>query len=100
MRSHYDPRTREIVLSPCASLYCRFHELAHREQHETRAAPFLAWSKCCPIRVLGYFALLWIEWDAYRRARRVMQRLGVWSKEACIEARNTFISYVTQQEIT
>jgi hypothetical protein len=97
-RSLYDPRTREIKMSPGASLYSRFHELAHKEQHDTMAPVYLAWAIFRQIRFVDWFVTLCIEYDAHRRARRVMQRLEVWSDEACQEGRNNLISYAMRKE--
>jgi hypothetical protein len=87
LRSHYSPRDHKIVLRPDASLYARFHEEAHREQHETSAIVFHFWAHLWFWPVLGRLVTLWIEIDADRRARRVMQKLGVWSVEAAKESR-------------
>lgn len=99
MTSFYDPRTRAIHLEPCASLYARFHELAHKEQHEKGAVCFYAWLVLRYFRVVGYLSILWIELDAYLRARRVMLTLGLWNDRACQEAKNNLISYARNKEI-
>lgn len=96
--SHYDPRTRTIVLAPDDCLYVRFHELAHKEQHETRTVAFVAWAKFRSLRVVGYLLILWLEIDAYRRARRAMEELGCWNDEARESARKSLMSYVTKRE--
>lgn len=98
IRDHYDPNTRTIVLSPDAALYTRFHELAHKEQHETGAAVFVAYAKLRSLRVVGYFVILWLEIDAYRRARRAMEKLGCWDDEARERARKDLMSYVMKRE--
>jgi len=99
MRSSYDPRTGEIHCSPGASLYARFHELAHKDQHENGAACYYAWLALRYFRVVGYLSILWIELDAILRARRVMLTLGLWNDRACQEAKNNLISYARMKEI-
>lgn len=93
----YDPRTRRIYLRPDASLYSQFHEMAHKEQHERGLAVFWTWFYLRRIRLIGYLVTIWIEFDAYRRARRAMQRIGVWSDEYQNEARKGLMSYVTRK---
>jgi len=97
-RSLYVPATRTIVLSPDASLYSKFHELAHKEQHDKMVPAFVAWSIFYRVRVLNYFVTLWVEWDAHRRARRDMEKLGVWSEQAGQEGRNNLMSYAMRKE--
>jgi hypothetical protein len=94
-QNYYYPLTKQIVLRPDASLYARFHEEAHRQQHLSAPRLFIVVCVLRGIRVVSYFATLAVEYDAYRRARRVMRRLGLWSEEACQEAKNCLISYVT-----
>lgn len=89
--SNYNPNTRRIFLEPDASLYCRFHELAHKEQHESARWRILFAARF--VRGLTYLATLWLEYDAYRRARKVMEHLGVWSAEAETEARLALRAY-------
>src|SRR6266404_8348783 len=98
MKCFYDPETRQIVLTPDATLWARFHELAHKEQHDKMAFVFRAWTVMRYFRILNYFADLWIELDAHFRAKRVMQVLGVWSDEACQEGRNNLMSYAMRKE--
>lgn len=99
LRSHYSPRDRKIVLTPSASLYARFHEEAHREQHETNAVCFQFWAHLWFFPLIGRLVTLWIEIDADRRARRVMHKLGVWTVEAEKEARANLMSYFKRKEI-
>ena len=97
-RSYYDIETRSVHLAPNATLFTAFHEYAHAEQHENRTWPFLTWRVLHQVRLLGYFAILWIEWDANRRARNAMKKNGVWNKEARQIARRKFLSYVFLRE--
>lgn len=95
--SNYNPKTRRINLAPDASLYCRFHELAHKEQHESAK-----WRICFAarfVRGFNWIITLLIEYNAYRRARRVMERIGIWSAEAEIEARDALRAYITRKEL-
>ena len=98
MRNEYDPRTRSITLRPDASLYAYFHELAHKEQHDTGAIAFELWCRLKRLRVLGHLLLLWVELDALRRARRALRRMGCWTDEAKSEAYRGFMSYIRQEE--
>lgn len=97
MKSHYNPDQRKIVLHPNASLYARFHELAHADQHEKMVPAFAAWTIFYRVRVLNYFATLWVEFDANRRAKRVMKVLGIWDDGAAREARKNLMSYVARR---
>jgi hypothetical protein len=99
MQSHYSPRDGKIVMAPGASLYARFHEEAHREQHETGATCFWIWRFAWFWPVVGRVVTLWIEIDADRRARKVMHKLGVWTVEAEKEARANLMSYFKRKEI-
>lgn len=96
--SRYEPSTDAVHLAPGASLYCRFHEEAHREQCKTRRWRFVA--NLRDFRLVNYLATLWIEYDALRRARAVMEKLGVWTEDAEQEARRSFYSYVRRNEVT
>jgi hypothetical protein len=98
--NRYDTRTRRIYLAPDATLYARFHELAHKEQHEKMVPAFVAWSIFYRIRLVSYFVTLWIEWDANRRTRLVMERLGLWTDEACKEGEKNLMSYAMRKEIS
>jgi hypothetical protein len=97
VRNHYNPATREIVLAPSASLYSRFHELAHKDQHESNSTVYIAWVILRRARAINYFVTLWIEFDAYRRTRRVMRRLGLWSDEVRQEARSYLRAYALRK---
>jgi hypothetical protein len=98
-RHYYSPRQRKIVVGADATLYVRFHEEAHREQHET--VPFFFWL-CVyarPLPFAGRYINLLLELDADRRARRIMRKLGIWSAEADRESRENLRSYFTRKEI-
>lgn len=95
----YDPRTDEITLDPDASLYVRLHELAHQEQYRNKSWVFRVVLVLRCIRGLNYLATLWIEFDALRRARSVMQTMGVWTDDAEQEARRSFYTYVRRKEL-
>jgi hypothetical protein len=94
----YDPRTGEIHLTSDATLWAKFHELAHKEQHEEMVPAFVAWSIFYRVRLVSYFVTLWVEWEAGRRTRRVMERLGVWNDEACKEGKKNLMSYAMRKE--
>lgn len=94
----YDPRTDKILLEKGASLYVKFHEEAHREQCKSAKWRFIA--NLRDFRLVNYLATLWIEFDAMRRARVVMEKLGVWSDDVEQEARRSFYSYVRRKEVT
>lgn len=98
MTNHYDARTRQIHLRPDATLYTRFHELAHKEQHETKYCVFMAWLRFGGLRLVDYFLGLWLEIDAYRRARRVMEKLGCWNDEARQRARKCLMNHIRRRE--
>lgn len=99
LQSHYSPRDRKVILAPGASLYSRFHEEAHREQHEQNAFVFWFWARAWFLPLIGRIAVIIIEIDADRRARRVMHKLGVWTAAAEKEARENITSYFTRKEI-
>jgi hypothetical protein len=99
MESWYDPETRTVSIAPNAPLYIRFHEEAHKEQHESGAVCFWLWVRLCRVRVVRYFVSLWVEFDAHRRARKAMERLGLWNQEACNLGRKNLMSYVTLKEV-
>lgn len=100
MTNHYDPLTRQIHLRPDATLYSMFHEEAHKDQHETKHRVFMAWLRYRGLRGIGYFLLLWLEIDAYRRARIRLEALGCWDDAARREARKSLLTYFTMREIT
>lgn len=92
--SHYDPKTGEINLAPDASLYCKFHEIAHKQQHLARTWPYIFWRVGSCIPGLKYLATLLIEFDALRRARRTMRFLKIWNASHQREASHMFRSYI------
>jgi predicted PhzF superfamily epimerase YddE/YHI9 len=96
--SWYDPTDGKIHLAPDACLYVRFHELAHKEQYEQRALCSRVWGRACRIRFARYFACLWIEFDAHRRARAVMKVLGLWNDEASRTAWGSLVSYLLKRD--
>jgi hypothetical protein len=98
MNSHFNPQSGKIVLIPGATLYARFHELAHAEQYES--AKWRFWFSTRMVRGLSYLSTLWVEYDAHRRARRVMKRLGVWNADAAAEGNASLKSYITRKELT
>jgi hypothetical protein len=98
MKSYYQPSTRKIILAPDATAYAKFHELAHKEQHDTMALVFRAWFILRWFKVTNYFATLWIEWDAHCRARAAMMKLGLWNDEARQEGRSNLKSYAMCKE--
>lgn len=100
LENQYRPWDRKIVLRPDASLYARFHEEAHREQHETNSVVFWAWASLHFLRGIGWVVTVWIEWDANRRARRAMEKAGLWTKDAQSEARHSIMSYIKRRETT
>lgn len=90
----YLPAKKQIVLDPNATLYAKFHEEAHRDQHLSSAFVFWAWYYGRVFYCLDYVVTLWIEWDAMRRSRKVMQALGVWTDDAKTEAYRGLKSYM------
>lgn len=99
MTSNYDIRTRKVTIAGSASLYERFHEEAHAEQDRESCLPFLVWLHLRQIRLLGYFVTLWVEFDAMRRARRALQKLGLWDQAAAREAKLCLMSYTRRKEL-
>ncbi len=97
--SFYDPTTGEIVLHPFATLFTRFHELAHKEQHETRCVFWRIWCFGRWIRGVQWLATLLLELDANRRARRNMIALDLWNPQAETEARQDLRSYFTRKPV-
>lgn len=97
MTSTYHPSTRQIHHAAGASLYARFHELAHAEQHERMTWLFIIWALGHKIPGVRHVVTVLIELDAHRRARVVMQRLGVWTPEAETEGRLSLRSYLKRQ---
>jgi hypothetical protein len=97
--NHYDPRTGKVGLQSDASLYACFHELAHKEQHEKLGLLFsvLCWSR--RVRIVGWVINLWIEFDAYRRAKARLKRLECWNQASEKEARSGLLSYLGFGEI-
>lgn len=98
MFNHYNPSTGKVALRSDASLYACFHELAHKEQHETLALPYIFWCGLRKLRLVGWLVTVWIEFDAYRRARVRLKRLGHWTDEAEKEARRMLMSYIVKRE--
>ncbi len=98
-RNYYDPETRRVHLAPDASLYERFHELAHAAQHASGSLAFRAWLRLRWYIVVGYLSIIWLEYDAYWRTRRVLQRLGAWNDDCENEARQGLRSYRKRQEL-
>lgn len=96
--SQYDPNTDTITLRLGASLYERFHEQAHQDQYKSAIWRFLIHAR--GLRFVNYLVTLWIEYDALRRARTVMEKLGIWTDDAEQEARRMFFSYVRRKELT
>ena len=99
-RGSFDPTTGEIKLRHDATLYTKFHEIAHKAQHTEKPFMFVL---CCSLRLLplaNYLATLWIEYDALRRARKIMQFLGVWNSAVEREAKRAFRSYVFRKAIS
>lgn len=100
MQNHYDPRTGTVQLRADASLYAHFHELAHEEQHKELAWPYLFWCGLRKLRLVGWVVTLWIEFDAYRRARARLERLGHWTADAEKEAHRMLMSYIRPRRET
>jgi Zn-dependent membrane protease YugP len=46
------------------------------------------------LRLVGWVVTVWIEFDAYRRARVRLERLGHWTADAEKEARRMLMSYI------
>ena len=91
----YNPDTGQIVLLPSASLHVRFHEEAHREQHQNQTAIWRVWNYGRWFWPTQWLVTLLIEWDAYRRTRRNMIRLDLWNAAAETEAREILWNYFT-----
>jgi hypothetical protein len=100
MNSHYSPVTRQIHLQPCETLYGRFHELAHKEQHEKNTLVFRAWVVGRWIRGVQWIVTVWIEFDAHQRARRAMEKLGLWNDAAKKEGWLNLKTYLTQRGVS
>lgn len=98
-RSHYNIDTGKIFLVPSATLYTRFHEEAHKEQHQTRCAIWRIYWYGRYIRGIAWLVILLIEFDAYRRARRRLERLGAWNAELAAEAHDALLSHVRRNEV-
>jgi hypothetical protein len=98
--SKYDTRTGMVTCQPGASLYVRFHEEAHREQHQSKSAIWRIWWYGRWIRGVQWVVTLLIEYDAYRRARRALERLGAWTAELETEAWHGLKSYIKRKELS
>lgn len=92
----YNTKTDEVRVAPDASLYCRFHELAHRDQWKNSRL-WRGLIRLTTVPRAKYLATLVVEYDALRRARRVMRKLGIWTPEASNEAGVMFNSYVKKE---
>ena len=90
----YDPSTGAVNLPESASLYAKFHELGHKNQHLCYPVIFIVMVSLSQIPILGYFVKLAMEWDAYRRAKRQMRYLGLWNKDRAREAGYSLRSYI------
>jgi Zn-dependent membrane protease YugP len=97
MRNFYDPRTGSVHYEG-TSIYVYFHERAHQAQHEENSLVFRVWNFSRWFKGLAYLGTLWIEVDAYRRARRRLRAIGLWSPEMQNEARQLLKTYLIKGE--
>jgi hypothetical protein len=99
MMSSYDCKTGKIEIAPGATLYARFHEEAHKEQHHTKAVIWRLWWHGRWFHGVQWLTTVLVEFDAYRRARRNMIRLDLWKPEYETEARLDLLSYFTKKAL-
>lgn len=91
---YYDPATQKLHVGPNATVYEIYHEKAHKVQHAAQCWPWCTWANLNGIRFLQYFAWLWVEFDAKRRAQHAMEWHGVWNQAASNEASTMFRTYI------
>lgn len=100
MNATYNPQLRQMTLPRHCSQYDRCHEIAHSVQRRVESRAYRAWCRFNGIRVIQYFVVLWIEFDAMLRARHFMEWEGIWSKEVEAEAWGKFMTYIRRKELT
>ena len=88
--SHYDPRTREIVLVGDPPAYVLAHEQAHAAQHARRTWRYLFWQAT---QALNRFARLLLELDADRRAVAALRAAGAYDEVNAKASRLVMASY-------
>lgn len=90
----YDPATGGNNLPETASIYSKFHELAHGDQHRNSPVMFIIMISLSNLWVIGYFITLWIEFDAMRRAKRKMMSFQLWDRARSQEAWRQYRTYI------
>lgn len=88
-----------MTLSADATLYDRYHETAHDVQRRIQCFPFRAWWKLNGIRLLGYLATVYIEFDAMRRARAALEWDASWTGDMQKEGWTKLMSHIRQKEL-
>lgn len=99
MRASYDPVLRQMTLPADATLYDRYHEMAHDVQRRIQCFPFRVWWRFNGIRVLGYLATVYVEFDAMRRARQALEWDGDWTEDTRKEGWTKLRSHITRKEL-
>lgn len=97
--SYYNPILRAVILRDGASKYERYHEEAHQAQHDEKCLCWRVWHSANWVRGIEYLVTLWIEYDAYLRARREMIKNGDWNSETEKEARQGLLSYLKRKTL-
>jgi len=93
----YDPKKRKIS-GQFLTTYDEFHEIAHQVQHRIGCRAYRFWARFNGIRVMQYFATIFVEYDALRRARHAMQWESKWSGASEKEAFMKLGTYIRRRE--
>jgi hypothetical protein len=91
--SHYDTRTREVVLIGDPPAYVIAHEQAHAAQHAELTRLYRAWRRTHWVPIVGRFFRLLLEFDADDRARAKLISCGQWDAQNQRAARLVMYSY-------
>lgn len=91
--SHYDPRTRRIVIVGRPPDYVIEHERAHAAQHKECGLLWLLWRLLRRLPLLGQRLRLRLEIDADRRARAALIASGRWTARNQRAARLVMSTY-------
>lgn len=99
MRPSYNPALRQMTLPADATLYDRYHEMAHDVQCHVQCLAFRLWWRFNGIRVLGYLSTVYIEFDAMRRARQALEWARCWTADTRKEGWTKLRSHITRKEL-